>query len=421
MIRKPGIHLVLALALLLAVCPAAGLHAQVVGDEALPASEPIAAEPAEPADGPVGDVLAAPEPVTSNPDVGGSGIDSAGNTDPTGTDDGASGITSDPDYGQDETGSTEATLYPTVSAAGGWAAEDPDSIDPTSYSTVSGPGGWSGEGLDSASDTSYSTLSGDSSNWTTVGAAAAPAPAIEPITREQALEALRRAGRRSADGGLTPDEIRDGCYARALDTSDVLREMGIESETAFIVAGRNGPLSVKDKDGNTVQWGWHVTPTVMVRGDDGTVQRVALDPAMSGPDATETMSMDQWVGRMIGDKTPYDTLLQGRDYAADERTPITQVAKNPYVTYSSDGRVFPPYHARDAGDANEARIAANGHYRDVFPDVGGKPNPARYRWGSYNGNNVRLAAAPADESDPAGPAETVPPSELTTVQPMAVD
>ena len=393
--RTLGIHLVLALALLIAVCPVAVLRAQGLEGEGFASSERVAAEPT-PVDESAETVA---EPSWSTPDRGDPGIPSDGNTASTETNDGSSGITSDGGYGPDEA----------------------SSANPTSYSTVSGNGNWASEDPDSAGATSYSTLSGDSSNWTTVGASAAPAPAIKPITREQAIEALRRAGRRSADGGLTPDEIRDGCYARALDTSDVLREMGIDSETAFIVAGRNGSLNVKDRDGNPVSWGWHVTPTVMVRGDDGSVQRVALDPAMSGPDATETMPMDQWVGRMIGDKAPYDTLVQGQDYAADGRTPLPGVAEKPYVTYSRDGRVFPPYSSRKPSDEMTARNLADYHYRTVFPDVNGEPNPARYRWGSYNGNNIRLAAAPADESDPAGPAETVPPSELTTGQPMAVD
>lgn len=69
----------------------------------------------------------------------------------------------------------------------------------------------------------------------------------------------------------------DGCYARAHEMARLMREQGIECQKVW----NYGNLTVTGTPVGDVQWGYHVAPIINVRGNDGKVQEMVIDPSMS--------------------------------------------------------------------------------------------------------------------------------------------
>lgn len=86
---------------------------------------------------------------------------------------------------------------------------------------------------------------------------------------------------------------RDGCYARAHLMVERMQALGVTPGKAWTFASGHGdPLWVDTPNvpEGKVEWGYHVAPTVPVRGTDGTVRDMVIDPSMYDHPVT----VDQW-------------------------------------------------------------------------------------------------------------------------------
>jgi hypothetical protein len=87
----------------------------------------------------------------------------------------------------------------------------------------------------------------------------------------------------------------DGCYARAYLMNQRMVQMGLSPGKAWtFAADPSDPLWVgtpNHPDGK-VEWGYHVAPTVPVRGADGVVRDMVMDPSMFDHPVT----VDEWKG-----------------------------------------------------------------------------------------------------------------------------
>ncbi|MEJ6404290.1 protein-glutamine glutaminase family protein [Yoonia sp. 2307UL14-13] len=130
------------------------------------------------------------------------------------------------------------------------------------------------------------------------------------------------------DGALSPEEAQalhdemaaqddipfdyapDCCYARAQRMSRLMARMGIASKKAWAYGSMLSPLSPVDTSGNPislggrqVQWGYHVAPTVLVRGADGVCRDMVIDPSLRD----HPMTVDEWEGIMGGARSSATT------------------------------------------------------------------------------------------------------------------
>jgi hypothetical protein len=88
---------------------------------------------------------------------------------------------------------------------------------------------------------------------------------------------------------------RDGCYARAQLMVQRMQALGITPGKAWTFASsRSDPLWVNTPNvpEGHVAWGYHVAPTVPVRGADGIVRNMVVDPSMFDHPVT----VDEWRG-----------------------------------------------------------------------------------------------------------------------------
>lgn len=146
-----------------------------------------------------------------------------------------------------------------------------------------------------------------------------------------AQSAPAAAGAAAAKAVLSPDEARkvfarmaaqrdisfeypdDGCYARAHLMSQRMQAMKVVPGKAWAFAQGDEykkyatlPKALEVKTPNhpagKVTWTYHVAPTVRVKGSDGVVRTLVIDPAMfSGP-----VTVGAWVGAMGRDgKRPH--------------------------------------------------------------------------------------------------------------------
>jgi hypothetical protein len=84
----------------------------------------------------------------------------------------------------------------------------------------------------------------------------------------------------------------DGCYARAHLMVKQMKAMGLSPGKAWTFASPGDPLWVdtpNHPDGK-VSWGYHVAPTLPVKGDDGVVRDMVIDPSMSDHPVT----VEEW-------------------------------------------------------------------------------------------------------------------------------
>ena len=146
--------------------------------------------------------------------------------------------------------------------------------------------------------------------WDAITDAFSPAPAgpVAPCPAQQALseaEAQAWFDKFRADSSIPWNYPNDCCYNRAHVMCQQLQAAGVPCGKAWNYAPASGPLRVptaNDPDGY-VEWGYHVAPTVPVRGADGVVRDMVIDPSIaSGP-----ITPEQW--RQMQSR-PDSTLLQ---------------------------------------------------------------------------------------------------------------
>jgi uncharacterized Zn-binding protein involved in type VI secretion len=85
----------------------------------------------------------------------------------------------------------------------------------------------------------------------------------------------------------------DGCYARAHLMAQRMELMGLTPKKVWSFASDYAdPLWVNTPNhpAGKVSWGYHVAPTIPIRGTDGKVQDMVVDPSMFNQPAT----IDEW-------------------------------------------------------------------------------------------------------------------------------
>ncbi len=83
----------------------------------------------------------------------------------------------------------------------------------------------------------------------------------------------------SAQGHIPFNWPRDGCFARAHEMRRLMAEKGVESAKYWNYASPGEVLTVPGTSIGTVEWGWHVAPSVMVQGPNGP-QPMVIDPSL---------------------------------------------------------------------------------------------------------------------------------------------
>ncbi len=118
-----------------------------------------------------------------------------------------------------------------------------------------------------------------------------PCPlAAGPLTPEQAQKLFDEM---AAQPDIAFKFPVDGCYSRAHLMAQRMQAQGVTPGKAWTFAsGPGDPLWVNTPnhpDGR-VEWGYHVAPTVPVRGADGRTQDMVMDPSMFNRPVT----VDEW-------------------------------------------------------------------------------------------------------------------------------
>lgn len=80
---------------------------------------------------------------------------------------------------------------------------------------------------------------------------------------------------------LYPD---DGCWARAHEMARLMIAMGVTPSKVWIRAATVLHVNTRNNPACFVEWGWHVAPTICVRGSFPFTQRMVIDPSLfTGP------------------------------------------------------------------------------------------------------------------------------------------
>ncbi len=122
------------------------------------------------------------------------------------------------------------------------------------------------------------------------------------------------------------DYPRDGCFARAHEMCRVMQSHGIECGKAWIYASPNHALTVPGTPMGDIQWGYHVAPTVNVRGDDGVTRQMVVDPSMFQAPVTQ----DQWKAAMHDPAAVLQTTDSGPYYRDQDSDPSVAVRDDDY-------------------------------------------------------------------------------------------
>lgn len=126
--------------------------------------------------------------------------------------------------------------------------------------------------------------------------------------------------------------LKDGCYARGHIMCNDLVEMGLFPWKGWILEGTGG-VYAEIPGRMTTYWGYHVAPVIPVRGVDGAVRQMIIDPAIFDGPAT----MAEWVSALHGvprevHLVPYDTAPPGlpNSYAPPDgdMPPVTDFTAN---------------------------------------------------------------------------------------------
>jgi hypothetical protein len=129
-----------------------------------------------------------------------------------------------------------------------------------------------------------------------VGSPTTPCSAanLTPISQSQADAEFKKLAA-TADS-IPFDYPYDCCYSRAHEMCRMMEEDGIDCGKVWNYQNPGPPpgppLSVNTPNhpSGQVTWGYHVAPTVDVRGDDGVVRTMVMDPSMFDHPVT----VDEW-------------------------------------------------------------------------------------------------------------------------------
>lgn len=112
----------------------------------------------------------------------------------------------------------------------------------------------------------------------------APSAGAREITLEKAHELFNYAkGMTDIAWNYKPD----GCYARAHLMARRFEAIGVHVDKAWLKGDLTAPKSSDDE--YQVRWGFHVAPIVYVKGEDGAMEKMVIDPStFDGPVSLET-------------------------------------------------------------------------------------------------------------------------------------
>jgi uncharacterized Zn-binding protein involved in type VI secretion len=140
----------------------------------------------------------------------------------------------------------------------------------------------------------------------------APTPTpMNPVSEAEANELFRQFV--AASDRIPFDYPADCCYSRAHEMCRMMQAQGIDCGKVWNYAPADGDLAVdtQNNPAGRVEWGYHVAPVINVRGSDGVVRTMVMDPAMFDHPVT----VDQWRNAQhqpnsdleFSDSTPYYT------------------------------------------------------------------------------------------------------------------
>lgn len=131
---------------------------------------------------------------------------------------------------------------------------------------------------------------------------------------------------------------RDCCNNRAERMCDLMEERGVQCRKAWAYGDlrpmNEGGTPVRFPDNDTglpVTWVYHVAPTVKVRGDDGIVREMVIDPSMRD----RPLTVEEWEGAMGGVDLRASTHSDVFTYRPD----LKERNDDPVVGYSTAGEV----------------------------------------------------------------------------------
>ncbi|WP_366943353.1 protein-glutamine glutaminase family protein [Nevskia sp.] len=159
------------------------------------------------------------------------------------------------------------------------------------------------------------------------GAGAGSGAAGDPLSPEQAQAWFDHF---KADSTIPWNYPNDCCYTRAEVMARQLRAAKVPVGKQWNYAPPGGALTVptpNDPSGQ-VQWGYHVAPTVPVRGANGVVRSMVIDPSISDRPLTPRQWADlqnQPDSELVGTASePYYRYPDGRTVAAPSDAALSE-------------------------------------------------------------------------------------------------
>ncbi len=124
------------------------------------------------------------------------------------------------------------------------------------------------------------------------------------ITPEQAMDLFKRARARE---DIAWNYTFDGCYARAHLMAKMFEDEGVRVDKAWLRGSLQIPGEAKG-----MTWGYHVAPMVYVRGANGEVKKMIIDPSVSSAPISpsewaETMGVEFEQTEKVSYPTPSNT------------------------------------------------------------------------------------------------------------------
>ena len=185
--------------------------------------------------------------------------------------------------------------------------------------------------------------------------------ALAPISQPDA-EALFKKMVVSADK-IPFDYPNDCCYSRAHEMCRMMKKQGVECGKIWNYRKPGGPPLVADTQNSPsghVTWRYHVAPTVNVRGNDGTVRTMVVDPSMFDHLVTE----EEWRAAQQApnpitqytDASPYYRGINGADAEVD---PDYSKTNTQFALHISARDQQDPAFVQQLKDRREARIRGN--------------------------------------------------------------
>lgn len=175
-----------------------------------------------------------------------------------------------------------------------------------------------------------------------VPAAPPPAPVPPPPVPKSVTEAEAQTlfDELAAHKEIPFDYPPDCCYARASAMGDLLAAKGVEAKKVWTYGELHpmkgaDPVRFPPTVGDAVVWGYHVAPTIPVKGADGVVRDMVMDPSLS----KKPLTIDEWNNLMRGPGSHIDQTAQtARDvfYRAPDGTPYYETASENRYTAMGD-------------------------------------------------------------------------------------